>query len=318
MTPVDAVLVAYRSDDVIEGAVERAQRLGGSVVVVDHGDGESARLAAALGAVAISDPSNPGFGTGQNRGLAFTGSEHVLLCNPDAEIVPDAVLAGAELLRSRPDVAAVQGVILNSANGLPERSSGVGVRPIDLLARAVGAKALLRIPVIAKLGRRSSVVRAHADRVPSGPVEVKSLAATAVLVRRSAMDAVDGFDESYFLYGEDQDLCRRLRESGWKLVTLPEVWATHVSGGSAASSWSREVNWWRGTMQFAATWWSGPAWAVALVAAAVRWARLVLGHPTLASPGFRLMLAEPVRCRSHRSENDRTASMTMSTCSSSM
>lgn len=300
MTPIDVVLVAYRSDDVIEGAVQRAQSLGGSVVVVDHGDGESARLAAALGAVAISDPTNPGFGTGQNRGLAFTGSEHVLLCNPDAEIVPDAVLAGAELLSSRPDVAAVQGVIVNSGDGRPERSSGVGVRPVDLLARAVGAKALLRIPVIAKLGQRSAVVRGHADRVPSGPLEVKSLAATAVLVRRSAMDAVGGFDESYFLYGEDQDLCQRLRAAGWKLVAVPDVWARHVSGGSAASSWSRETNWWRGTMQFAADWWSRPAWTVALVSSVVRWARLAVQHPRHARRAFGAMVEVPVRRRAAR------------------
>ncbi len=295
MMPIDAVLVAYRSDDVIEGAVERARSLGGSVVVVDHGDGESARLAAALGAVAISDPSNPGFGTGQNRGLAFTESEHVLLCNPDAEIVPDSVLAGGELLRSRPDVAAVQGVILNRANGLPERSSGVGVRPVDLLARAVGAKALLRIPVIAKLGQRSSVVRDHAERVPSAPVEVKSLAATAVLVRRSAMDAVGGFDESYFLYGEDQDLCRRLRAAGWKLVTVPEVWATHVSGGSAESRWERELRWWQGTMRFAACSWTGAQWLTALVAAVMRGMTLAARRPSAAGATLRALVVAPTK-----------------------
>ncbi|HWI03197.1 MAG TPA: hypothetical protein VNT52_05125, partial [Acidimicrobiales bacterium] len=83
---IDTVLVAYRSEGVIGPAVERARSLGGTVVVVDHGDGASAARAAAAGAVAIHDPSNPGFGTGQNRGVAFTGSELVLLCNPDAEI----------------------------------------------------------------------------------------------------------------------------------------------------------------------------------------------------------------------------------------
>ncbi len=297
MTPIDVVLVAYRSDDVIEGAVERARSLGGSVVVVDHGDGASARLAAALGAVAISDPSNPGFGTGQNRGLAFTESEHVLLCNPDAEIVPDAILAGADLLRSRPDVAAVQGVIVNSGDGRPERSSGVGVRPVDLLARAVGAKALLRVPVIAKLGQRSSVVRGHTDRVPSGPLEVKSLAATAVLVRRSAMDAVGGFDESYFLYGEDQDLCHRLRAAGWKLVTVPDVWASHVSGGSAESGWDRELRWWQGTMQFAASWWSSPGWTAALVSAVVRCVRLAVRRPWGVRATLSALIIDPARAR---------------------
>ena len=318
MTSIDVVMVAYRSDDVIEGAVRRARALGGTVVVVDNGDGESARLAAAIGAVAIVDPSNPGFGTGQNRGIAFTDSALVLLCNPDADIDPSAVLAGAELLEGRPDVAAVQGVIVNTVTGQAERSAGVELRPVHLLGRALGARAVLRLPAFAALARRSSTLRDHADRLPTQPMEVETLAATAMLVRRSAMDSVRGFDESYFLYGEDLDLCRRLRAAGWALVAAPDIWAVHASGGSAASGVSREANWWRGTMQFAARRWGSGAWCAAIIAASVRWVRLAAGHPEQARPAFRLMVAEPLRCRSQRSRNDGTAAMASWTCSSSM
>lgn len=297
---VDTVLVAYGSEDVIGPVLTLAGQLGGRSVVVDHGDGASARLAAAMGAVAVHDPSNPGFGAGQNRGLAFTESELVLLCNPDAEIVPAAVLAGVGLLQSRPEVAAVQGVIVNRGTGRPERSAGVEVGPVHLIGRAVGAKALLGLPLVGSLARRSSTLRDHADRVPPGPVEVESLAATAVLVRRSAMEAVRGFDESYFLYGEDLDLCHRLRAAGWTLVALPDVWATHVSGGSAASGWDREANWWSGTMQFGAGRWSGAAWKVAVGAAGLRWARLAVRHPLHARATFRAMVVDPLRRRAGR------------------
>jgi GT2 family glycosyltransferase len=294
---VDTVLVAYNSEDVVGRALALAGELGGRVVVVDHGDGASAWLAATRGAVAIHDPTNPGFGAGQNRGVAFTDSEFVLLCNPDAEIVPAAVLAGVELLRSRPDLAAVQGVIVNAATRQPERSAGVEVGPVHLLGRALGAKALLGLPAVAALARRSSLLRDHAERVPPGPVEVDSLAATAVLVRRSALDAVGGFDESYFLYGEDLDLCRRLRAAGWRLLALPEVWATHASGGSAHSGWHRESNWWRGTLQFGAGRWSRPAWTVAVLAAAIRWMRLAVRHPIHAPATFRALVRDSLRQR---------------------
>lgn len=294
---VDTVLVAYNSEDVIAGALARAGELGGRVVVVDHGDGASARLAATRGAIAIHDPSNPGFGAGQNRGLAFTDSEFVLLCNPDAEVVPAAVQAGVALLRSRPVVAAVQGVIVNRATGQPERSAGVEVGPVHLLGRALNAKALLGVPAVAALARRSSLLRDHAERVPAGPVEVDSLAATAVLVRRSALDEVGGFDESFFLYGEDLDLCRRLRAAGWRLLAVPEVWASHTSGGSADSSWRREANWWRGTLQFGAGRWSAVGWSVAMLAAVIRWARLAVRHPTHAPATFAALLGGPARRR---------------------
>lgn len=296
-TAIDTVLVAYRSEDVIEAALARAARLGGRAVVVDHGDGASARIAARAGATAIHDPSNPGFGTGQNRGISFTGSELVLLCNPDAEIVPGAVLAGAALLCARPEAAAVQGVIVNRSTGRPERSAGVEVGPLHLLGRALGARRSLRVPGVAALARRSATLRDHADRVPSGVVEVESLAATALLVRRAALDQVGGFDERFFLYGEDLDLCRRLRLNGWALLATGERWAVHESGGSARSAVSREAEWWRGTMSFAARWWAPGAWRAALAAATLRWATLALSHPSRAGSTLQAVVVGPARTR---------------------
>lgn len=252
------------------------------------------------GAVVVHDPRNPGFGAGQNRGVAISGSPFVLLCNPDAEIAPDAIRAGLAVLEQRPDVAAVQGVVVNRGTGRPERSAGVELGPVHLLGRAVGAGALVRHRWARALAGRSQTLRDHAERVPSRPTEVESLAATAVLVRRAAFDAVGGFDESYFLYGEDLDLCRRLRDAGWTLLTLPDVWATHESGGSAESTWNREANWWRGTMQFAADRWSGGAWIVALVAAVLRWVRIVVRQPSHARAAFVGMVADPVRRRARR------------------
>jgi len=316
MTAIDTVIVAYRSEEVIGQAVAAAQSLGGDVVVVDHGDGASARLAAAAGAVAIHDPSNPGFGAGQNHGLAFTASAYVLLCNPDAEILTEAVAAGADLLLSRPEVAAVQGVIVNRATGAPERSAGVELGPIHLMGRAVGARGLLRRRWVSALARRSGTLRDHAERVPEGPAEVETLATTAVLMRRAALDAVGGFDQSYFLYGEDLDLCRRLRLAGWRLLTVPPVWATHTSGGSAESGWTRELAWWGGTMQFAAAWWETPAWCEAVAAAVTRWTRLAFRRPALARPALRSLVLEPMRYRAGRPANDRTPSITISTCAS--
>jgi N-acetylglucosaminyl-diphospho-decaprenol L-rhamnosyltransferase len=318
---LDTVIVAYRSEAVIGEAVARAAQLGGRVVVVDHGDGRAARVASAAGATVVEDPSNPGFGAGQNRGVALTSSPCILLCNPDAEIDPGAVRAGAALLEARPRVAAVQGVVVNRSTGAPERSAGVEVGPVHLVGRAVGARRLLRNRRVAALAGRSRTLRDHAERVPDGPTEVDALAATAVLVRRAAFDSVGGFDPSYFLYGEDLDLCRRLRRAGWALVTVPDVWATHTGGGSAGSGWQRETSWWQGTMQFAARWWSPAAWAEAVAAASLRWARLAVRHPSHAGAALRAMVLEPRRARraqrpaTDAPAKDSTASITTSTCS---
>ncbi len=294
---VDTVLVAFDSENIIEEAIRTVEPLAGQVVVVDHGDGASARKAHDSGALAFTDPTNPGFGSGQNRGVGLTNSEFVLLCNPDALVSPDAVRLGAKLLEDRPEVAAVQGVIVNTRTGLPERSQGVEIMPVHLLGRAVGARRLLDSSALRALARRSRALVDHVDRVPSSFCEVESLAATAVLVRRTAFVEVGGFDPSYFLYGEDLDLCRRLRLAGWKLLAAPEVWANHLGGASMPSSWDQEIHWWRGTLAFAARWWGRSEWSLAIIAATIRFARLAVRHPGRFREAVTALLIEPIKDR---------------------
>jgi N-acetylglucosaminyl-diphospho-decaprenol L-rhamnosyltransferase len=297
MVDVDTVLVTFRNEDVIEGAIRALRPLGGQIVVVDHGDGASARKARALGAVTLEDPANPGFGSGQNRGVSKTTSDFVLLCNPDVVISPDAVHRGVRHLVVQPDVAGVQGVIMNQGTGLPERSQGIELQPVHLFGRAIGARWLLSWPTLRSIAQRSRILSDHVERVPSEPTEVQSLAATALLVRRTAFLDVGGFDPTYFLYGEDFDLCHRLRLGGWKLLALPEVWAQHVGGASMSSAWDRELHWWRGTLGFAARWWGRSAWALAMVAASIRCARLALRDPRRSRNALMALVIEPARDR---------------------
>lgn len=295
---LDVVIVAYRSDEVIERCIRSARRIPGctSVVVVDHGDGASATQADALGARTIVAP-NAGFGAGQNRGAATCRSDAVLILNPDAEVAPDAVARGLGLLRECPDVAAVQGAIVGRDTGTLERSQGRPLGPMHLVGRALRARRLLSVPTVRRLARRSGLVSDHVDRRPADVVDVRSLAATALLVRRSAFEEVGGFDERYFLYGEDLDLCRRLRSAGWRLVTVPDDWAVHDGGGSAASAWDRELRWWQGTMVYAARWWGGSAWIVGLLAAAITWARLTAAAPRRWREAASALVAVPLRQR---------------------
>jgi hypothetical protein len=123
------------------------------------------------------------------------------------------------------------------------------------------------------------------------PTYVETLAATVLLVRRSAFEQVGGFDERYFLYGEDLDLCRRLRNADWRLVALPSEFARHQSGASSAGWWERELVWWQGTMQFASRWWTGNAWRLAVGAALVRWAGMAIARPYGARRAWRAVVA---------------------------
>ncbi|MEY2398843.1 MAG: N-acetylglucosaminyl-diphospho-decaprenol L-rhamnosyltransferase, partial [Actinomycetota bacterium] len=206
---VDVVVVAFRSESVIGACLERAFAIPnvGKVVVVDNGDGASAVLARQMGAIAI-EHVNSGFGSGQNAGVALTDAPYVLLLNPDALVEPDAIASGVRRLDAQPSVAAVQGVIVNRTTGALERSHGRPLGAVHLVGRAVGARRAMQSPLVRAAARRIPGLTDSVDRAPSVDTLTDSLAATAVVVRRAAFDAVGGFDERYFLYGEDIDLCR--------------------------------------------------------------------------------------------------------------
>ncbi len=219
------------------------------------------------------------------------------MLNPDA--VPDeaGLHAGIDVLDDEPDVAMVQGVIRNAGTGDPERSAGVELSWFHLLGRATGARHLLDTPLIAGVARRIPHLEDHVDRVRATPADVEALSGVAPLCRRSAIDSVGGFDENYFLYAEDLDLSVRLRKSGWRLVTLPVEWATHVEGASSGSWWFRERNWWEGTMRFAALHWNRTGFCFAMGAATLQWIRMVVDRPRDWRRAARALLVNPLHLR---------------------
>ncbi len=299
---IDVVIVAFESRDVLPEAIESARSIRdvGEILVVDHGGDGSNMVATELGARAFADWTNPGFGAGQNRGARMTTAPLVLLLNPDARVEGVAVARGRALLEADPTIAAVQGTILSTRTGQPERSHGTTLGPLHLWGRALGLKWFLRFPWTRTVAARFGPVRDHAVRVVAAPTPVGALAMTAVLMRRAAFDAVGGFDERYFLYGEDLDLCQRLRSAGWNLVAIPDVWAWHADGSSSGDSWSRELEWWRGTLRYSALWFDRWAWAVTIGAAMLRAMALSLRAPRRARSVVAALVIEPWRTRRAR------------------
>lgn len=255
----DVVIVAYGGTADVDRCLDRVigAETVASVTVVDNGDGAGATLAVARGAHGVRLPGNPGFGAAVNRGVTNGDAEAVLVLNPDAVLQEDGLRACLAELQTDPTVAAVQGAIVNVTTGREERSAGRALGPVHLAGRLLHARSLLRRPLVRRLARRIPALADHVDRRPSGPQTVEALAATAIVVRRSAFLAVGGFDAGYFLYGEDLDLCARLRDSGWALVALPTTMAYHRSGASSRSNWDRELVWWEGTLRYARAHWHG-------------------------------------------------------------
>lgn len=304
---VDVVVVAYASDDLIEACVASvaSDPLVSKVIVVDHGDGRSADIAERCGALVVRRPENPGFGAGQNLGVSLGCAPFVLLLNPDARLERSALSVGMAALED-PSVAAAQGIVRSSRSGTAERSAGRELGPVHLWGRALAARRLLDRAWVASLARRVGVLRDHVERTPENHTDVESLAAVSILMRREAFEAVGGFDEQYFLYGEDLDLCHRLRLAGWRLQSLATNWSSHHSGASASGWWHRELRWWEGTLQFSAQWSGSAAFVGALGAGCLMALRLVIVSPSRWHVAIRCLVLRPVSLRRHRQGAERS------------
>ncbi|HEX3839782.1 MAG TPA: glycosyltransferase family 2 protein [Acidimicrobiales bacterium] len=226
---VAVVVVNYESGSVLASCVASLEQEGpAELVVVDNGstDGSVDELQRQVPDVDVLDPGqNLGYGAAANRGVAATRSELVLVCNPDLSISPGALAAMADALESDPTVAVVGPMIRTSAG---ERYPSARQFPsmIDAAGHALLGQFVPQNPFTRAYQRAGLAL--EVDTV--WPVDWVSGA--CFLVRRSAFEQVGGFDEQYFMYLEEVDLCWRLGRAGWKVVYAPAAVVTHHQGVS--------------------------------------------------------------------------------------
>lgn len=240
MTPIFVVIVNYRTGRLavdclasLEGQVDDLR--GGRVIVADNQSGDDSLdvLAAAVAARSwsawveiVALPRNGGFGAGNNAGIARAreiapGFHSVILLNPDTlaraglvaalaghlDAVADAGIAGAAI-ESETGAAAVSAHAMPSPLGELEGSAELG-----LLSR------LLSRYVVSPPPRGVS----HACDWVSG---------ACMAIRREVLDTVGLFDEGFFLYFEEVDLCRRAARAGWRCWFVAEARVVHFEGAS--------------------------------------------------------------------------------------
>jgi GT2 family glycosyltransferase len=167
---------------------------------------------------------NVGYGAGNNEGAALAGGEYLLLLNPDAWPVGDAIARLATFLDSHPRAALV-GPRLLSPDGILQPS----VRGFPTLWRLATEYFFLRW-----FAPRTRLLNAFyaANFDHRSHREAEFVSGAAVLIRRPAFNEAGGFDPAFFMFNEEVDLCRRLRDIGWTVEFMPEAEFIHVGGAS--------------------------------------------------------------------------------------
>ena len=261
-----AVVVNYEAGPLLVDCVrslldDTSGGVAPEVVVVDNGsaDGSVAALHDLLPAVRVVETgANVGYAGGANRGIALTDTDVVAVCNPDALVEPGAARVILRRFLAEPDLGAVGPAILE-----PDGTRYPSARQVPSTPTAVGHAVLGRVWPRNRFTRRYRELDADPDR----PRDVDWVSGAAVWLRREALDTVDGWDERYFMYVEDVDLCWRLRQAGWRIAYEPGGTVVHVQGASTERHPYRMiVAHHRSLLRFAARRWRG--WRRVLLAPA--------------------------------------------------
>ena len=245
--PVTLVFVAWNARGHLVRALEAATTTGYPLVVVDNasadGTAEYVRLRVPQARLVASD-RNLGFAGGVNAGVRETDTPWVLILNPDIVLTREAVETLVREGESDEAIGAV-GAQLTGPDGMPQPTYSVRRLP-TLGTWAIDLLLLDHLWPDNPASRRYLALDLDRTRTQ----EVEQPAAACLLVRRSAFDAVGGFDTRFHpAWFEDVDFCRRLRAAGWRIRYEANARVVHEGGvamralglGSFSAIWYRNL-----------------------------------------------------------------------------
>jgi GT2 family glycosyltransferase len=208
------------------------------MLVVDNGsDGSADIVRREFPTVRVRVEENRGYGAAANIAVTQLETPYVLLLNADTELTPRTLQALTRYLDQHPRVAIAGPRIVNAA-GVYERSAHHFPTPTSLLLHARWWPGPQSRPPLAPSGQPSWRRRVGSllgsDRHEWRARRVDWVLGAALAIRQDAFTAVGGFDEAYFLYQEEIDLCYRLRAEGWEVHYAPTATVLHVGGASTS------------------------------------------------------------------------------------
>jgi hypothetical protein len=193
------------------------------VFIVDSAstDGSTLALQAQFPqATYIYSPQNIGFGPANNLALRRATGEFILLLNPDTLVHPGAIESLLRFMAQHPDAGAAASRLLNPDGSLQHSCS-----PEPTLKGE-----FLRLFHLG--GVRPDGYYPMETWDPDAPRPVDVILGACMMLRKSVLDQVGYFDEQFFMYNEETDLCRRIRQAGWKVYWAPQAQVTHYGGQS--------------------------------------------------------------------------------------
>ena len=231
---LSVVLVNYRSREPLLECLRalhadaRAAGLALEIAVVDNDsrDGTPAALAFAFPETrVIVNPENVGYARAVNQGLSATAASFALVMNPDCEVRPGTLRALLDHLAARPR-AGIAGPRILNPDGSLEFSARAFPDHLTFLFN--------RYSLLTRLFPHNPFSRRYllTDWDHASVREVDWVSGACMMVRREAVSEVGGMDEAFFMFNEDVDWCRRMKQARWAVSYEPAAVVVHHIGAS--------------------------------------------------------------------------------------
>jgi len=231
---VSIIIVNYKTAtsvlDTIDSIYRTTSTLSFEVIVVDNASGEQdnrlLRNDSRLKLIELN--TNKGFGYANNQAFHISQGRYIFCLNPDTILRNNAIEILANYLDTHAQVGIVGGNLFN-AQGLPTHSyhrlwPGI-LSELDFACGQIIRKI--------RFGRNAQFN--YTDR----PISVAMITGADLMVRRELWQQVGGFDETFFMYNEDADLCWRIHQLGYQVVNIPTAHITHLEGQSSSDKLRR-------------------------------------------------------------------------------
>ena len=226
------VIVNYNSKLLLEQCIESIKKatrqIDTEIIVVDNNstDGSKEYLPAKItGIKFIFNDKNEGFAKASNKGFKNSSGKYILFLNPDT-ILTDTCLADCiSFFETHPDAGAVGVRMLDGKRKFLKESKRGLPSPATSFYKLFGLASIF--PTSKTFAK---YYQGHLPEKENNPVEV--LSGAFMMIKREVFEKVNGFDEDFFMYGEDIDLSIRITRSGYKNYYLGAISVTHLKGGS--------------------------------------------------------------------------------------
>lgn len=214
---ISFIIVNYQSEKYLQKCIssikEKVLKADCEIIVVNN-DAHNLEAELLEGIKLINMGKNVGYGTACNAGAREARGEILCFLNPDTEIISDNIKELLDEFSNSQNIAIIGPKFINENNSIQEWITGVEITLWDVILNNVGVK------------RSKKIWESKVS------VECAWVSGAAMFIRKILFEELKGFDERFFMYFEDIDLCKRAHNAGYKILYFPDFVIKHFGGKS--------------------------------------------------------------------------------------